>query len=39
MVSVSTVSAGSFVVQVCNGHASAALSGTLKVHFNLLQMA
>ena len=39
MVSVSALSSGSFTIQVCNGHSSRALSGTLKVNFNLLQQA
>jgi hypothetical protein len=37
MVMVSALTGGSFTVQVCNGHSSAALAGTLKVNFNLLQ--
>ena len=37
MVIVSALTGGSFTVQVCNGHSSAALAGTLKVNFNLLQ--
>ncbi len=38
LVSVSALSGGSFTVQICNGHATAALAGTLKINFNLLQM-